>query len=220
MTDLQTIEARLNDLAPRGFMCAYHVRFSRPVRRVATYSSVWIETYTRRNMVLADPSAIWAILNDGAIRWSALARRAEDPMGVLSAARAHGLAFGVAIGTGAPESRTVMGAAHPTRDFTDAEIAEMLELVSRAHDLVGRARHLRPILVAALDAIACGMTYDQACAHLGISRTALRYRLAAARVALDAEDNAQAVLRAIDAGLVSSQTFAGIARGLPTAPDA
>ncbi|MBU2957075.1 autoinducer binding domain-containing protein [Paracoccus sp. 1_MG-2023] len=218
MSELQTIENRLSILAPRGYMCGYHIRFSRPVRRVTTYATEWIETYTRRNMVLADPGTIWAMLNDGALRWSIIERHCADPMGVMEAARRHGAAFGVSIGVGSPESRTICGLSHGSREFTDDEIAEMLELIRRGHEVVGRALHLRPILIEALDTIACGMTYDQACAHLGISRTALRYRLAAAREALDAPDNTQAVLRAIDAGLLSSNSPEGIARGLPLPP--
>ena len=63
------------------------------------------------------------------------------------------------------------------------------------------------------------MTYDQACEALGISRTALRYRLQTARAALGTEDNAQAIRKAIDLGLMNSNSIAGISKGFPTGPE-
>lgn len=218
MNEIQDIEDRISTLAPRGFMCGYHIRFSRPVRRVTTYATEWTQEYTRRNMIVADPSVIWGMMNDGALRWSTLERHCDDPMGVMAMARGFGLAYGLSIGVGDPQSRTVCGVAHGSREFTDAEIEELLDLVRRGHEIVGRDLHLRPILIEALEAIACGMTHEQACAHLGISRTALRYRLNAAREALDAQDNRQAIQKAIESGLLSSNSPAGIAHGLPTGP--
>lgn len=70
MNEIQDIEDRISTLAPRGFMCGYHIRFSRPVRRVTTYATEWTQEYTRRNMIVADPSVIWGMMNDGALRWS------------------------------------------------------------------------------------------------------------------------------------------------------
>ncbi|WP_378941930.1 autoinducer binding domain-containing protein [Paracoccus sp. R86501] len=215
---LNRIEASLADLAPRGVMIGYHVRFSRPVRRICTYPSGWITDYTRLNMIVADPSVIWCVMNEGALRWSDLVQQVPDPMNVMGQAAAVGMTHGVSISCGLPESRTVMGAARSDREFTDAEIARMQTLLRQGHDLLDRATAMRPILVEALEAIACGMTYDQACAHLGISRTALRYRLHTARASLGVDDNPEAIRKAIDLGLLSSNSYAGMVKGLPEAP--
>lgn len=215
---LNRIEASLALLAPRGCMIGYHVRFSRPVRRICSYPSGWINEYTRLNMIVADPSIIWGVMNEGALRWSDLVRQIPDPLGVMRQAAEMGLTHGVSISCGPPESRSVMGAARSDREFTDAEIARMQDLLQQGHDILDRATAMRPILVEALEAIACGMTYDQACAHLGISRTALRYRLHTARASLGVEDNPEAIRKAIDLGLLTSHSYAGMVKGLPEAP--
>ncbi|MFN4061278.1 MAG: autoinducer binding domain-containing protein [Paracoccus hibiscisoli] len=218
-SSLEQIDEALATLAPRGFTIGLHIRYSRPVRRISTYPSRWIQAYTRANLGVGDPMVIWCVLHQGSIRWSDLARIMPDPLNVMGQARDHGLTHGVALSWGPPESRSYIGAARDDRDFTDAEIARMSQLLRRAHDIVERGAALRPILVDALEAIACGMTYDQACAALGISRTALRYRLGQARTALGVEDNGHAIRKAIDAGLLNGVSVSGLSKGLPTGPE-
>ena len=216
---LAQIDDALSVLAPRGFTLGLHIRYSRPVRRVSTYPSQWIQTYTRCNLGVGDPMVMLCVLNEGQIRWSALTRLLPDPLNVMGQARDHGLTYGAALSYGPAESRSYIGASHGEREFTDAEIASMADLLKRAHDMVDRTASLRPILVDALEAIACGMTYDQACEALGISRTALRYRLRMARTALGVEDNPHAIRKAIDAGLLNGISVSGLSKGLPTGPD-
>lgn len=216
---LARIDDALSHLAPQGFTIGLHIRYSRPVRRVSTYPSRWIQHYTRRNLGVGDPMVIWCVLNEGSIRWSALSQIMPDPLNVMGQASAHGLSHGAALSVGCPESRSYIGAARSDREFTDTEIASMSALLREAHDVLDRETALRPILVDALEAIAFGMTYDQACAALGISRTALRYRLGAARAALGADDNPHAIRKAIDAGLLNGHSISGLSLGMPTGPD-
>ncbi len=178
-----------------------------------------MQTYTRSNLGVGDPMLIWCVMHEGQIRWSELSRVIADPLNVMGQARDHGLIHGVALSLGPAESRSYIGAARDDREFSDAEIDRMAELLQHAHDIVDRTAMLRPILVEALDAIACGMTYDQACQTLGISRTALRYRLRMARAALGVEDNPNAIRKAIDAGLLNGISLSGLSKGLPTQPD-
>lgn len=215
---LEAIEEEISALAPLGFTCAYHLRFSRPLRHVITYPTRWIETYTRETLVACDPVAIWGISSTGIIRWSDLEGKSPDPLRVFEKARAHGLPFGAGIACGPAHSRTICGAARGDRNHTDAELSRLQALVHHAHDLLEQRFSLRPILLGALDAIACGMTYNQAAEHLGISRTALRYRLTTAQRTLGATDTQDAVRRAIDAGLISSNRATGLSAGLPAAP--
>lgn len=216
---LARIDDALARLAPGGYSCSLHVRYSRPVRRVASYSSSWIQAYTRMNLGVGDPMVIWCMMNEGTIRWSVLSATMSDPLNVMGKARDHGLVYGVALSHGPVESRSYMGASHPSREFTETEIRRLAGLLTEAHQLMDRSTALRPILVDALEAIAGGMTYDQTCAALGISRTALRYRLFTAREALGATDNSTAIRKAIDLGLLSSNSVAGLVRGLPSGPD-
>ncbi|WP_182911510.1 autoinducer binding domain-containing protein [Paracoccus sp. JM45] len=218
LQSLTQIETALDRLSPRGYMVGYHVRFSRPVRRICTYPGDWLAAYTRQNMIVADPSVVWAVLQEGTIRWDDLAEQIGDPINVIPTAAEYGLHFGVTLSCGPASSRSMMGAARSDRNFTDAEITKMYDLLVQGHDILARSTAMRPILVEALDAIACGMTYEQACAHLGISRTALRYRLHTARNVLGAEENSEAILKAIDLGLLNSNTYSGFVKGLPFSP--
>lgn len=212
---IEQIEEKLNALSPRGFMGVFHIRFSRPLRRCLSFPTDWMATYTRENLIAADPAAIWGIRNTGTIRWSQLEAETIDPLRVFAQARAHGLRFGLTVAVGPERSRSICGFARDDREFTPAEATRIEALVQEAHDALAERHELRPILLAALDAIACGMTYDRAAAHLGISRTALRYRLTTAQKALGADDTQDAIRRAMDAGLISSQSFTGISAGLP-----
>ena len=147
---LAQIDDELSLIAPRGYMFALHLRFSRPVRRTCTYPSDWIQTYTRRNLGIGDPMMIWCMVNEGAIRWSALSRCMADPMRVMGQAFEHGLTYGAALAHGPMESRSYIGAAHHRREFTGAEIDRMTDLLRLGHEHLEQVTALRPILVEAL----------------------------------------------------------------------
>lgn len=213
--DLETALARLRGLAPAGFMVGFHVRNSRPIRRVVTYSREWIEYYTRKNFVAADPTVQWCISQTGWQRWSDIAKDFSDPFGVLADAAAHGLSHGISVSLGEAASRTIAGLARSDRAFTDAEAVEVHSLLRRCHDLVGKSITLGPRQLEALEGIAIGMTYDEICAHIGISRTALRYRLEKARDSFGVDTNAEAVRAAIDHGFIASNPLGGASYGLP-----
>ncbi len=206
--------ARLDRIAPQGYNFGFHIRYSRPKLVRLTYDPAWSEAYSARKYILCDPAVIWPLHNDGACRWSAI--DLPDPLGVMAAAAAHGYAFGVAVGCGPIESRSLGSCGRGDREFTDAEIDEIAEIVRSVHALLDGGSELKPHQQAALKADETGMTYDRICAELGISRTALKNRLRGARRALGAETNAEAVRVAIERGLISSTSYTGIARGLPS----
>lgn len=213
---LERIEEEIARLSPKGFMCGFHLRFSRPVRHTMNYGSEWVSHYTRENYIAADPIAIWGISNTGTWRWSELEGKIPDPLGVFAKAKPFGLIYGAAISHGPADSRTICGMSREDREYTDAELQRLTALVIEAHDLLDQRLHLRPILIDALHAIACGMTYQQAAEYLGISRTALRYRLTTAQRIMGASDVQDAIRRAIDSGKLPSNKVSGYPSGLPT----
>ncbi|WP_102226797.1 helix-turn-helix transcriptional regulator [Acidimangrovimonas sediminis] len=205
--------ARLDALSPAGSSFGFHIRFSRPLLTRSRYDKVWIRTYTARTYIVCDPTVIWAVTNEGSIRWSEV--DLPDTVGLFADAERHGLRFGATFSRGEGNSRTIGNCARSDREFTDAEIRELEQVVGAIHDHLGAETNLKTTQTEALQALADGLTYDEACARLGISRTALRNRLKGARHALLAHDNAEAVRLAVVTGQIDSPTYADLDRGIP-----
>lgn len=214
---LDELLLRLDAWSPSGNSFGFHIRFSRPLLPRSTFSDEWNQRYSEKTYIVSDPAVVWGMMEVGTIRWSEIA--IPDTMGVFADAADHGLTFGATFATGPRESKTFGTCARGDREFTDAELEEIQTIVVEIHGLFDAGPVLKSHQLDALRALAEGLTYDQACESLGISRTALRNRLAGARRALSAENNAEAVRLAIDKGQLPSGTYTGITKGLPAGPD-
>jgi LuxR family transcriptional regulator len=212
--DIDDIIAQISEIAPEGFNFGFHVRFSRPALVKMTYRADWSRLYSERKYILCDPSVIWAMMNDGAARWSEI--DLADPLGVMEAAATHGYNYGVAIGRGDIESKTIGSAARSDREFDDDEITAIQDAVSLVHEMLGQGPGLKPHHIAALQMVEEGLTYEESCERLNLSRTAFRARLAMVRRELSAKSNADAVRIAIEQGLLTSTSYTGVTKGLPS----
>ncbi len=128
------IAAILHELdrrSPAGFAVALHVRFSTPTFMFQTYSKPWLDLYSARGLVMHDPVARWGLQNVGSVRWSAL--EAIDDRGVMEQARDFGLMNGVAIAIVSGGSRSIGGFARADREYDDAEIGEMTQMLEALH---------------------------------------------------------------------------------------
>lgn len=208
----------LDSLAPAGNSFGFHIRFSRPQVQRLTYAKEWTSRYSAKTYVVSDPTLVWGMMNTGAIRWSEIP--IPDTLGVLADAAAHGITYGVVIAHGDDESKTIGSCSRADREFTDEEIREIQEIVVALHDVLDVRGELKPHQVDALRVLAEGLTYDEACAELSLSRTAFRNRLAGARRALGAENNNEAVRLAIEKGHLPTDNFTGMAKSLPAGRDA
>jgi len=185
---------RLTQLAPQGYALGLHIRFASAHIMVQTYEPAWIEIYTSRGYMLCDPLVSWGFSTEGSIRWSALSF--PDPHNVLGQAAAFGLKFGIAVSEGPTSSRSIGGFAREDREFTDAEIATIVDLVRVLHRESTPQERLTGPQVAALRLIAKGFRYAEAAAQLGISESALKARLKTARDKLLCRTTAEAIQRA------------------------
>lgn len=118
--------------SPAGFAIALHIKFSSPAFLFQTYPKRWIEIYTKRGLVLSDPTVRWGFENTGSIRWRDLA--SEDTAGVLQMARDFGLTHGFTAALVRQGSRTVASFARTDRDFLDAEIDDLTANLGALHD--------------------------------------------------------------------------------------
>jgi LuxR family transcriptional regulator len=136
MTAFDVVEAniaRLDTNSPTGFAIGLHLEFTTSKYIFQHYSRPWMEEYSRRGLILSDPTVRWGIENVGWIRWSELARL--DAAGVLAAAAEFGLRFGASVSIVGPASRSLGSFASADREFTEAEIAGFAACLQEMHDV-------------------------------------------------------------------------------------
>jgi len=190
----------LFNLAPAGFSAGLHIRFASPLIYVRTYDEAWTKIYDENAYALRDPLVFWGLGVKGHTRWSAI--KLPDPFNILGQARSHGLAYGAVISCGPITSRSIMGMAHSTREFTDEEIAEAVKIVNNLHIAAEPPTELTPAQIEALRLLADGDRHAAAAAKLGISESAFKARLQSARVRLGARTTAQALKKAREYQLI------------------
>lgn len=190
----------LSQIAPVGFSAGLHIRFAAPLIYVRTYDEAWTKVYDENAYALRDPLVFWGLGVKGHTRWSAI--KLPDPFNILGQARSYGLAYGAVISFGPITSRSIIGMAHDTREFTDDEIAEAVQIVKNLHLAAEPPTELTPAQKEALRLLADGDRHAAAAAKLGISESAFKARLQSARVRLGARTTAQALKKAREYQLI------------------
>ncbi len=190
----------LSDLAPVGFSAGLHIRFASPLIYVRTYDELWTKVYDENAYALRDPLVFWGLGVKGHTRWSAI--RLPDPFNILGQARRFGLNYGAVISWGPITSRSIVGIAHDTREFTDDEILEAARIVQNLHRAAEPPTELTSAQIEALRLLADGDRHAAAAAKLGISESAFKARLQSARARLDARTTAQALKKAREYQLI------------------
>jgi LuxR family transcriptional regulator, quorum-sensing system regulator SdiA len=192
--------AKLTDMAPAGYALGLHIRFASAQIMVNTYDPRWIEIYTQRGYMLCDPLVSWGFGTEGVVRWSALDH--PDPHKVMEQARGFGLIYGLAVSHGPTTSRSIGGFARGDREFTDAEVDAITDLVRVLHRESTPPDHLSGPQIEALRLIAKGFRYSEAANRIGISESALKARLRTARENLLCRTTAEAIQRALELKLL------------------
>jgi LuxR family transcriptional regulator, quorum-sensing system regulator SdiA len=142
MTDSMTLhDEALNILAdfdtrcPAGYAVGLHLQFTTSKYIFQHYSIAWMQEYSRRGLILVDPTVKWGVANEGWIRWSELS--AIDEAGVLSAASEFGLNFGVSISIAESSGRSLGSFAATEKEFREGEIADLAAGLKRLHEIAG-----------------------------------------------------------------------------------
>ena len=154
MSDLSPMLNRLAvaaELAPAGYALAFHIRFMAPTFLLQTYPREWTKYYSVHALVMSDPTVAWGFANEGSCRWSALT---DDPARVMDRAADHGLTYGVVCATDANGSRSFGGFARADREFTDDEIARLMDVLTDLHRSTTAIDNLSPQQVKRLSDMA------------------------------------------------------------------
>lgn len=197
---LNHLLSELQARSPKGYAAGLHIRFAAPLITAHTYDEDWLRIYTSRAYALRDPLIFWGLSCEGSTRWSEI--ELPDPFDIFGQAAAFGLRFGCAVACGPLTSRSIVGAARDDREFTDVEIAAIQALVWKMHEIATPPDELTKAQVEALKCIADGDRHIAAAARLGISESALKARLTAAREKLSARTTSEAIQRAKDFRLI------------------
>ena len=144
-------------LALSGFAIAFHIRLTSPEFLFQTYPKDWIDIYSEKGYVMADPIVRWGFTEIGAMRWSGLSEM--DDQNILEQSLAYGMAYGVAISTETGGSRSVAGFARPDREYTDAEIEQLTQCVQALHDLTATDDGMTPEIRDELHRLSVKMTH-------------------------------------------------------------
>ncbi|PID35597.1 MAG: LuxR family transcriptional regulator [Rhodobacterales bacterium] len=187
-------QMRLSELAPGGYALGLHIRFGAAHLMMQTYDPHWTEIYAERNYTMVDPTVVWGFGHDGPTRWSEI--DLPDPHDVIGQARRFGLNYGCTVAFGPTASRSIGSFARGDREFSDAEMVRILEIVTQLHEESTPPEQLTPAQRMALRLVAKGSRHAEAAALLGISESALKARLRSARERLFVRTTAEAIQRA------------------------
>lgn len=194
ITGIDVVLHKLALLAPSGYFVGLHIRFASPLMTFQTYSREWLDHYTASAYALRDPTIAWGFSVEGSSRWRDF--EIPDTFGILEEAKRYGLIYGMTVGCGPINSRTIASFARADREYEDREMADISHMVRRLHDMTEPPESLTKAQIEALRFIAAGDRHAAAAAKLGISESAFKARLTSARQKLLARTTAEAIQRA------------------------
>ncbi len=193
-TGLDLALHKLGQLSPAGYFVGLHIRFAAPLMSFQTYDQAWLDHYTQQAYALRDPTIAWGFSATGASRWRDFG--IPDPFGILEKAKSYGLVFGATVACGPISSRTIASFSRADREFTDAELDAIGDIIRRLHDITEPPESLSKSQIEALRCVANGLRHTAAAAKLNISESAFKARLNSARQKLLARTTAEAIQRA------------------------
>jgi len=160
MADIKKVEEILLDVterSPAGFAIAFHIRLMAPDFLFQTYPKNWIDLYSEKGWVMADPIVRWGFTETGHIRWSDLG--GLDDQGILEQSAKYGMSYGLAIATEEGGSRSVAGFSRNDREFTDDEIAVLARDVEDLHAATASTNGMGADVRGALHDLSVKMTH-------------------------------------------------------------
>lgn len=190
----------LKEKAPSGYAIGLHIEYNSPKLMFETYPVAWVNCYEKNGFFLNDPVVMWGFQNAGTVRWTDLS--SIDTKGVLVAAKEFDMNFGFAASLHSNGKLSIAGFSRPDREFSDAEIEEITEILELLHKEEVSSIKLTEKQKALLNALANGARNEEASEILGIPIVTVKAQLTKVRTLLGTRTSAEAVQRAADLGLL------------------
>lgn len=190
----------LKKLSPAGYAIALHIEYNAPKLMFQTYPVEWINYYEENGFVLNDPVVLWGFNNFGTCRWSDMA--ALDTKGVLQASRTYDMNYGAVVSIDAGKKHSIGGFARRDREFTDAEITEIEEILKVIHKEEISEIKLNEKQKDLLNMLANGGRIEEVSKRMGVSVVTVKSQLTVIRLLLGTRTSGEAVQRAADLGLL------------------
>ena len=134
-------------MAPAGYALAFHIRYASPTFLLQAYPKAWTSYYSLHALVMSDPTVAWGFTHEGACRWSELT---DDPARVMVRAAEHGLNFGMVCAVESHDSRSFGSFSRADREFTQEEMAALLDVLTDLHEATRNVSDLSPTSVEEL----------------------------------------------------------------------
>jgi LuxR family transcriptional regulator, quorum-sensing system regulator SdiA len=194
MHEVENLFSKLQLISPLGYSARLHIRIAAPLLFRRNHSKLWTTRYDENAFALRDPRIFWGLSICGATRWSEI--KFPDPFQILKQAREYGMCFGAAASCGPITSRSIVIVTREDREFADEEIEELQVLTLALHEICEPPFKLTGCQIEALVLLDEGHRNMSAANKLGISESALKFRLRSARMRLEARTTAEAIRKA------------------------
>ena len=153
--DLGAVLGEFQERSGSGYAMGLHINYTTPTYFFQSYPRAWLEHYTNAGYLMDDPTVLWCFENEGVCRWSDM----DDPRGILTEAANFGMKYGIVYATNSGGSHSMSGFARPDREYTDAEIAELVERFEALHEATRDQGALDPKIVDQLKKMSIIVTH-------------------------------------------------------------
>jgi len=193
---------RLCELAPAGWVLAFNFSVQEGVEIIdSTMPQAWQDAYGTRGGFIEDPVLRWIVTSPaGVARWSEIV--GGDNSGIMAAARAHGLRYGMAITKLVNTYRSFISLSRSDREFTDEEMKQVGERFLYWVDLLHNRASLTEGELAVLECLRDGHQQRQTAERLSVSLDTVKYRSQRVQEKLRAKTAIQAVAIAKARGFI------------------
>lgn len=144
--NLSQVLGEFKDRAESGYAMGLHINYTTPAFFFQSYPRPWLDYYSEAGLLVNDPTVSWCFENSGVCRWSDM----DDPAGILKKAAEYGMKYGIVYATTTGGSHSMSGFARPDREYSDAEIAELVERFEALHIATRDQKALPPETVEQL----------------------------------------------------------------------
>ena len=162
--EISEVLGELRKMAPAGYAIGLQIQYTTPKFMFQTYSKEWLDFYSKRGLLMSDPTLGWGFENTGYVRWDAL--KGNDPAGVMKLAEDHGITYGITcaqVTEGATDGiRSIGSFARGDRDFDDDEVIKISGMFDTLHAQTDGQAKLSPETVQQLRNMSIMVTHPGA----------------------------------------------------------